>query len=165
MKQAPHSASGIRFFITEVRINIQRAFNAINWRNVIGPFLILVLMLPLAAVTRVQEPTAARVQPALLQMTDTQPDQVVGFIIQETAQATGVEELATRIGGAITKGSAHYQRLCGRDAGSRRRASGLDPRRALGEPRCASYFQWWADRHFHPDKRLRQGHRRRPGLE
>ena len=51
MKQALHSASGIRFLITEVRTNIQRAFNAINWRDVLGPFLIVVLMLPLAAVT------------------------------------------------------------------------------------------------------------------
>lgn len=103
MKQAPHSACGIRFFITEVRINIQRAFNAINWRNVIGPFLIVALMLPLAAVTRVQAPTAARVQPVLLQMAATQPDQVVGVIIQKTAQATGGEELAARMGGADTK--------------------------------------------------------------
>jgi hypothetical protein len=93
MKQALHSASGIRFLITEVRTNIQRAFNAINWRHVLGPFLIVALMWPLAAVTPMQAPTAARVQPVLLQMAAAQPDQVVGVIIQKTAQATGVENL------------------------------------------------------------------------
>ena len=84
-------------------MNIQRAFNAINWRNVLVPFLIVALMLPFAAVTPVQVPTAARVQPVLLQMAAAQPDQVVGVIIQKTAQGTGVEELAARMGGAVTK--------------------------------------------------------------
>ena len=89
MKQALPSASGIRFLITEVRTNIQRAFNAINWRNVLVPFLIVALMLPLAAVTPVQVPTAARVQPVLLRG-GCAARSGGGFIIQKTAQGTGL---------------------------------------------------------------------------
>ena len=116
MKQALPSASGIRFLITEVRTNIQRAFNAINWRNVLVPFLIVALMLPLAAVTPVQAPTAARVQPVLLQMAVRSP---IRWWVSSPKSRTGHRRL--RISGTHGQrnheGSVHQQRLCGRDGG------------------------------------------------
>ncbi len=66
--------------------------------------LIATLLLPFAAVTPVQAPTAGHVQSVLLQMAAQQSDQVVRVIVQKTVKDTRVEQAVSARGGKITMG-------------------------------------------------------------
>ncbi len=75
-----------------------------NWGKCLSLVLVVMLELPFLAVTPVQAPMAAQVQPVLLQMAAQQPDQVVGVIVQKTVKDNRVEQAVSARGGKITKG-------------------------------------------------------------
>jgi serine protease AprX len=74
-----------------------------NWGRCLSLVLVVVLVLPLMVVTPVQAPTAARVQPVLLQMAAAQPEARVSVIVQKAGKDTRVEDLVARLGGAVTQ--------------------------------------------------------------
>ena len=78
-------------------------FNSARGRRRLSLLLVVALMLPLVAVTPVQAPTAARVQPVLLQMAAQQPDQVVRVVVQKTMKDDWVEQAVSARGGKITQ--------------------------------------------------------------
>lgn len=84
-------------------MNKTLVFCSSNWGRHLSLVLVVTLVLPFMAVTPVQAPTAGRVQPVLMQRAAAQPEARVGVIVQKTVKDAGVEELVTRLGGAVTK--------------------------------------------------------------
>ncbi len=86
--------------------NFKRIRNSVNWGGkgkhvslLVVLALVLSLVIPLAAPLT---PSAARVQPLLLEMAAQQPDQLVSVIVQKTAQDDRVEKAVRTLGGKVT---------------------------------------------------------------